>query len=81
MAHGRPEKGIDLMLGLETRIGELINKRFIRDTRDLAVNGKTVMEILGLTRGPEVGRVLKILMEEVTDHPELNTENELRSIL
>jgi tRNA nucleotidyltransferase (CCA-adding enzyme) len=81
MAHGTRGKGIDLISGLEKKVGDLMKKDFIRDTRDLAVDGKAVMDILGLSPGPDVGRVLRILMEKVTDNPEMNTEKELRAIL
>ena len=39
------------------------------------------MEILGLSKGPEVGKILDMLMEKVTDHPELNSEERLIAIL
>jgi hypothetical protein len=35
------------------------------------------MEICGINGGPEVGRVLETLLEEVLDHPEWNTEEKL----
>ena len=50
-------------------------------TRDLAIDGTRVMDILGLAPGPEVGRILKLLMEEVTDRPALNTEEGLCALL
>jgi hypothetical protein len=39
------------------------------------------MSILGISPGPDVGRALKILLERVTDHPDLNTENRLTDLL
>ena len=45
--------------------------------RDLKVNGRKVMEVCGIRGGPEVGRILEALLEEVMDHPEWNTEEKL----
>jgi hypothetical protein len=50
-------------------------------TQDLAINGNTVMETLGLSAGPEVGRILRELMENVTDNPDLNTKHSLIELL
>jgi len=40
---------------------------------DLAVDGRDVMETLGLESGPEVGEVLRWLFDAVLERPELNT--------
>jgi non-canonical (house-cleaning) NTP pyrophosphatase len=39
------------------------------------------MKILGLSPGPEVGKILNDLMEKVTDNPHLNTERGLVGVL
>ena len=39
------------------------------------------MEIFGLTPGPKVGKILEYLMDRVTAHPELNTEEKLLALL
>ena len=46
-------------------------------TRSLAINGKDVMNYLGLHPGPEVGKVLDALLEAVLDDPTLNTRDKL----
>ena len=51
------------------------------DHSDLAVDGKKVMEVLGIPPGPEVGKALDFLLEKITDQPGLNTENALINIL
>jgi hypothetical protein len=40
---------------------------------ELAVDGDDVMSTLGLPPGPEVGRVLQALLDQVIESPELNT--------
>ncbi len=39
------------------------------------------MDILGVGPGKDVGKTLAVLMEQVTDNPELNTEKKLISLL
>jgi putative nucleotidyltransferase with HDIG domain len=81
LAHGRGKEGLHLLSGLMDRVKNLIESPLIIQPRDLAIDGQRVMEVLGLEPGPEVGRVLDELMERVTDHPELNTEEWLVSLL
>ena len=45
--------------------------------RDLAVDGDVVMRALDLPSGPQVGRVLERLLEEVLEDPALNTRERL----
>ncbi|MDP6180662.1 MAG: HD domain-containing protein, partial [Desulfatiglandales bacterium] len=81
LAHGQNNQGMDLLLELETRIKRLMKKPLAMKPPDLAVDGHRVMEVLGLSPGPEVGKVLRRLMEKVTDYPELNTEERLMAVL
>jgi poly(A) polymerase/tRNA nucleotidyltransferase (CCA-adding enzyme) len=53
----------------------------VLDAAGLAVDGLKVMDVLGLTAGPEVGRIIEDLLEKVIDRPELNTEENLLQIL
>src|SRR3990167_8502902 len=43
----------------------------------LAVKGNDVMETLKIEPGPEVGKILNILLEEVLDSPVLNDRDKL----
>ncbi|MGE5598830.1 MAG: CCA tRNA nucleotidyltransferase [Bacteroidota bacterium] len=49
--------------------------------RHLAVDGWDVMQVLGLPPGPEVGRILKRLLEKVIEDPALNERARLEEIL
>jgi tRNA nucleotidyltransferase (CCA-adding enzyme) len=80
-AHGVVDERLDLFLELKTRICGLLETPFPRGTHDLAIDGLKVMEVLGLAPGPEVGRTLKWLVEETTEHPEWNTEEALVRLL
>ncbi len=57
-------------LELQKRIGEQLFEPM--EISDMAVNGKDVMEILGITPGPIVGKVLKNLFEEVLEDTSKN---------
>jgi tRNA nucleotidyltransferase (CCA-adding enzyme) len=81
LAHGTSSEDLDLLSELEQRIHALAQETPVTQIRDLALNGQKVMQILGLSPGPEVGRVLQLLMEKVTDQPALNTEESLKDLL
>ncbi len=81
LAAGRNDLRMNLLSELEKRIEALSQSPIATKTRDLAIDGHKVMEILGLSKGPEVGKILDMLMEKVTDHPELNSEERLIAIL
>ena len=47
---------------------------------DLAVNGKDIVKAFDLEPGPQVGRILNFLIEQVIERPELNTRERLLSL-
>jgi putative nucleotidyltransferase with HDIG domain len=69
----------------DTRRLEVMAKRIERVLREssalsvhqLAVDGEDVMRALGLPPGPEVGRRLMALLDQVIDQPSLNTRETL----
>ncbi|MEK7580660.1 MAG: CCA tRNA nucleotidyltransferase [Patescibacteria group bacterium] len=52
------------------RIKEVLTKPFM--VADLKINGRDVMEVLGIKPGPKVGEILNILFEEVVDDENKN---------
>jgi hypothetical protein len=80
-AHGPGEKEITLLSELEKRAEGIRKGSMVNRIADLAIDGDKVMRILGISPGPDVGRVLKILLKKVTDHPDLNTEDRLTDLL
>ena len=80
-AHGYAGGKIELISELEDRVKKLKERSLVIDRRDLAVGGTRVMDILNLSRGPEVGTVLEKLMERVIEDPKLNTEKALVALL
>lgn len=43
----------------------------------LKIDGKKIMELLGITPGPKIGQILNALLEEVLENPSLNTKKYL----
>jgi tRNA nucleotidyltransferase (CCA-adding enzyme) len=80
-AHGLDNQEVILIDELEGRIKDQMKTPIPTKTQDLAINGLTVMETLRLSAGPQVGRILRELMEKVIDNPELNTKSRLIAIL
>jgi len=81
LAHGLQDSKECLLHELEKRIKTLSKTQMVTKSIDLAVNGHKVMEILRIPPGPKVGKVLKELVERVTDSPDLNTETGLIGLL
>jgi len=47
---------------------------------DLALNGRDVMKMFKLSPSPRVGQILDHLLEQVLDHPEYNTRDQLKDL-
>jgi tRNA nucleotidyltransferase (CCA-adding enzyme) len=70
-------KDTGLFSELEKRVWQNVKTGFPQRVQNLKVDGRKVMEIYGIEEGPEVGRILDALLEDVLDHPEWNTEEKL----
>jgi tRNA nucleotidyltransferase/poly(A) polymerase len=70
-------KDTRLLSDFEERVRANLDKGFPCKVQDLKVDGRKVMEIYEIEGGPEVGRALEALLEDVLDHPEWNTEAKL----
>ncbi len=81
LAHGFSDNHLDLLDQLEERIRSQLRASLAIRKRDLAIDGHTVMAVLGLSPGPEVGRILSELNEKVLDDPGLNNPRQLVSLL
>ena len=62
---------------LRERIERELEKEQVLHVRDLAVDGGDVMRVMGLSPGPQVGRVLERLLEEVLEDPSVNSRERL----
>jgi len=62
---------------LTDRIDAVIAAEEALSVRDLKVDGADVMRVLKLPPGPEVGKILERLLEEVLEEPSLNERGKL----
>ncbi len=61
----------------ESNIREELGRKPPFSVKDLAINGRDIMEIFGLEQSPKIGKVLDYLMEKVLDEPGDNTREKL----
>ena len=76
---GKHPYGIKGAMRLRRRIREEIAKKPPFGPKDLAVNGKDLMQ-MGLCEGPIIGVILAELVERVLDEPSLNTRDDLLAL-
>jgi tRNA nucleotidyltransferase (CCA-adding enzyme) len=57
---------------LKAHVAKVIAQGAAFNIKDLAINGGTLMKELSVKPGPDIGRVLKALLEEVLEDPEKN---------
>ena len=62
---------------MRERLERLIAESQALHVKDLAIDGRDVMRVLGIRPGPSVGATLEALLERVLDHPELNRRDVL----
>ena len=49
--------------------------------KDLAITGNDIIKILGISSGPQVGQIIKKLVELAVEHPSINKRDELINIV
>ena len=57
---------------LKAHVAKVIAQGAAFSVKDLAIDGGTLIKELGVKPGPEIGRVLRALLEEVVEDPSLN---------
>lgn len=57
---------------LQDRLGEILSEDTALSRKDLAVDGRDLMEEAGIPAGPTLGQVLDLLLEAVLDDPVMN---------
>jgi tRNA nucleotidyltransferase (CCA-adding enzyme) len=66
---------------LKERIEKVAAEDAALHIKDLAIDGKDVMRILGIPPGKQIGQILGRLLERVIDDPELNTKEGLEALV
>lgn len=62
---------------LREQVNAVVAQKPALSTKELALNGQDLIRGLGISPGPEVGRLLAALLEVVTDEPEANSKDVL----
>ena len=65
------------IIQLKAHVAKVIAQGAAFAIQDLAIDGKVLMTDLAVKPGPEIGRVLRALLEEVVEDPTLNTKDAL----
>ena len=68
---------LDHIAQLKAHVAKVIAQGAAFNVKDLALDGRALMTELGVKPGPEIGRVLRALLEEVVEDPTLNTKDAL----
>lgn len=77
-AKGRPvDAEVALLKELQARIANIVEQNQPLRVRDLAINGRDLMQHCQLAAGPQLGRVLDALLEDVLEDPSLNQREAL----
>lgn len=63
----------------QARIVEVYESSSAHSLKDLKVDGRLIMEELGITPGPDIGQIIKHLFELVEENPSLNVRKTLVS--
>jgi putative nucleotidyltransferase with HDIG domain len=73
----KSEAVTDRQRDFEARILEVYNESKALEIKDLDINGTVIMEIFNIRPGIEVGNILKHLLEQVLETPNLNNRRDL----
>ncbi len=76
----RYSASVDLLIELRKRIEKELEKQTALSLKDLAVNGKDLIQA-GIPAGKELGRILNELLECVIEDPEMNTKAKLLEVV
>jgi tRNA nucleotidyltransferase (CCA-adding enzyme) len=62
---------------LKAHVAKVLAEGAAFNVKDLAIDGRTLMTDLGAKPGPDIGRVLRALLEDVVEDPARNTQDAL----
>lgn len=67
-----PTPDLAALAGLKAHVERVLAAGAAFSVRDLAVDGRVLMQQLGMKPGPDLGRILKALLDEVVEDPSKN---------
>ena len=78
LAKGKdPKDDLARLVALEAHAARLVAAGAALGAKDLAADGRVLMQELGLSPGREIGELLRALLEEVVEDPALNEREKL----
>lgn len=80
MIGSRDDYDIGPLIERENKIKEIIDSKEVYEKKQLAIDGKDMIE-LGYKQGKIIGEILEYLLEEVLEKPELNDKESLIRIV
>jgi tRNA nucleotidyltransferase (CCA-adding enzyme) len=72
-----PSADLAALTGLKQHVERVLAAGAALSIRDLAVDGRVLMQEVGVKAGPDLGRILKALLEEVVEEPSKNERQAL----
>jgi tRNA nucleotidyltransferase (CCA-adding enzyme) len=72
-----PKDDLARLAALEAHAEKLVKKGAALAAKDLAIDGHALMQELSLPPGRQIGELLKALLEEVVENPDLNDREKL----
>jgi hypothetical protein len=68
---------LEALSALKAHVERILAAGAAFTTKDLAIDGRVLMQELGMKPGPDLGRILKALLDEVVDDPSKNQRDVL----
>jgi tRNA nucleotidyltransferase (CCA-adding enzyme) len=68
---------LESLAALKAHVERILAAGAAFSIRDLAIDGRVLMQELGMKPGPDLGRILKALLDEVVDDPSKNQREAL----
>jgi tRNA nucleotidyltransferase (CCA-adding enzyme) len=63
---------LESLAGLKAHVERILAAGAAFSIKDLAIDGRALMQDIGMKPGPDIGRILKTLLDEVVDDPSKN---------
>lgn len=75
-----PPHDFTLVVNLKAEVERILNEKQPLSVKDLAVNGRDLMEI-GIQPGVKMGQILNGLLERILENPEWNSREKLLELV
>lgn len=76
-----PETRLEEIDRVEEKAMAILKSKVPLSTKELAVNGRDLIQEFSLKPGEEIGDMLKFLLDKVLENPQLNSKEELLAII